>query len=312
VSEARDVRTPVETAAARGREIPTEPADAAAAPNDVATAAAFAGSWLHCFAASPYTREQFLDWIAPLSPADLAGRTICELGCGSGGLLRHAAELAAGGSVTGVELGDSIAAAERHLAEAGVTNARCVRDDLVGFAARHPEAFDVVYCIGVLHHMERPREGFAAVVRATAPGGAFHCWVYGHEGNGIVRWVVDPLRRVASHLPWWLNKYGVALPLALPFFAASRTVRVLGRRWATRLPLGEYLWWIGEREFAFHHHVAFDQLVTPRTRYFRRSEVEAWLAEHRDEVVDPYVLSRNGNSWKVGGRKRPRAESSTR
>ena len=268
---------------------------------DARTAAAFSDSWLHCFADRPYTREQFEEWIAPLSAADLAGRSICELGCGSGGLLRYAAELATGGRVVGVELGDSIAAAERNLAGSGATLERA---DLVEFARRHPDEFEIVYCIGVLHHLENPRAGFDAVVRATAPGGRLHCWVYGHEGNAVVRWLVDPLRRLTSRLPWWLNKWAVALPLAVPFFVASRLATTLGEGAARRLPLGRYLLWIGRREFAFHHHVAFDQLVAPRTRYVRRAEIERWLAERAPEVESTYVLSRHGNSWKFGGRKR--------
>ena len=278
---------------------------AATAPDggsaDAATAAAFADSWLHCFADRPYSREQFADWIAPLTERDLAGRSICELGCGSGGLLVYAAEAAAGGRVVGVELGDSIAAAERLLAGSGATLERA---DLVDYARRHAGEFEVVYCIGVLHHLERPREGFLAVVRATAPGGRFHCWVYGHEGNAAVRWLVEPLRRVASRLPWRLNKWGIALPLAVPFFLASRLASRLGERAARRLPLGAYLRWIGRREFAFHHHVAFDQLVTPRTAYLRRGEIQGWLDGLGDAVEGTYLLERNGNSWKFGGRRR--------
>jgi hypothetical protein len=69
------------------------------------------------------------------------------------------------------------------------------------------------------------------------------------------------------------------------------------------LPLRDYSLWIAERPFRFFRHVAFDQLVTPRTVYLERSVVESWL---RHESVDPssaYIVFRNGNSWKFGGRK---------
>jgi hypothetical protein len=134
--------------------------------------------------------------------------------------------------------------------------------------------------------------------------------VYAREGNEVVIHVVDPIRRVACKLPWWVTKYGVALPLALPYYAYANAVRAaadgppLLREVAGRLPLSRYSQWIARRPFPFFHHVAFDQLVTPRTVYLSRADVDGMLA-HRD--VDPastYVVQRNGNSWKFGGRKR--------
>ena len=47
---------------------------------------------------------------------------------------------------------------------------------------------------------------------------------------------------------------------------------------ARRLPLGSYSLWIGRRGLGFFRHVAFDQLVTPRTVYIERGEVEAIVA----------------------------------
>ena len=35
-----------------------------------------------------------------------------------------------------------------------------------------------------------------AVLANTRPGGRFHCCVYGHEGNALVRWLVEPVRNV--------------------------------------------------------------------------------------------------------------------
>jgi hypothetical protein len=96
--------------------------------------------------------------------------------------------------------------------------------------------------------------------------------VYAREGNGVVIALVDPLRRVASRLPWWLTKYGLAAPLAFPYYLYAKLLRALPRwRWLRRAPLHDYSLWIAEREFAFFRHVAFDQLVTPRTVYIARS-----------------------------------------
>jgi SAM-dependent methyltransferase len=162
---------------------------------------------------------------------------------------------------------------------------------------------DRCYSIGVLHHLTHPQAGVETLLRLTKPGGQFHGWVYAHEGNFVVRAFVDPLRKLVNHLPWFINKYGMAWPLSLPFYAYSKTCRALASLLGESLPLPmfSYMLWVGKRDFKFHHHVAFDQLVTPTTHYIRRETIEQWLNDERIEPASRYIIFRNGNGWKFGG-----------
>jgi SAM-dependent methyltransferase len=236
--------------------------------------------------------------MAPLELERVRGQNVLELGFGNGSLLYHMARCGPA-RLSGVELGDTLETARRNVGKVPGTRIELHRGDLT--RAELGE-FDVVYCIGVLHHLQDPGAGFDSVLRHTRPGGRFHCWVYAKEGNALVRYLVDPLRRVSSRLPWWLTKYGLALPLVVPYFVYAKTVRALAPE-ALRaiLPLYDYSLWIAEREFRFFHHVAFDQLVTPTTAYIPRSLVERWLSDPRIEPGSSYVVFRNGNSWKFGG-----------
>ena len=231
-----------------------------------------------------------------------------ELGCGNGSLLVHMAGWLPS-CLEAVELGTAVESAGRNMAASGFGSWKLTRADLTTFNSR---GFDVVYCIGVLHHLQDPAEGFRAVLRQTKPGGRFHCWVYAREGNAVIRHVVDPIRRVTSRLPWWVTKYAVALPLVLPYFLYAKLLKALfptgvSEPAAHFLPLAEYSLWIAKRELAFFHHIAFDQLVTPRTVYITRAEVDRWLSAPEIEPASRYVLFRNGNSWKFGGTKRASA-----
>ena len=269
---------------------------------DQRTADAFAESWNHLPRGSVYTEAQVEDWFSPLVPADLRGKRVLEMGCGNASLMAHVLRWGPA-QLDGIDLGDAVDSARRNLAASGCSNWSVRRADLESFASA---GYDVVYSIGVLHHLAAPRRGLEAVLRNTRPGGRFHCWVYAREGNGVVRWMVDPLRRVASRLPWWFTKYGLAAPLVVPYYLYAKAIASMRRsEWMRAMPLYEYSLWIARREFAFFRHVAFDQLVAPRTAYLDRATIESWLAD--DPSIAPgstYLIMRNGNSWKFGGRRR--------
>ena len=278
--------------------------NASTSPRDIDTARAFSTSWLHLPEGSIYTADQVEDWLHPITSEDVAGRTVLELGCGNASILTHLVRWEPS-EVTGVDLGNSVVSARENLEATGFTNWQIVQSDLTDFEPS--EAFDVVLSIGVLHHLQDPRSGFEAVVANTRSGGRFHCWVYGFEGNRLVRAVVDPLRRILKPLPWWVKKYGIATPLSLPVFVYAKLVRAL-RLKSNRLgwlPLADYVVWLGRREVGFTRHVIFDQLVAPTTHYLSKAEIEGWLTtteELRPEMS--YVVSRNGNSWKFGGTRK--------
>ena len=268
---------------------------------DQKTADAFASSWNNLPPGSVYTRAQVADWFEPITPDDIRGKRVLELGCGNGSLMVHVASWNPA-QLTGIDLGDSVTSARENLTASGARNWNVEQADLTRYESG---GFDVAYSIGVLHHLKDPRLGFESVVRNTRPGGRFHCWVYAREGNGIVVYVVDPLRRVASRLPWWLTKYGLATPLVIPYYLYAKALAALPRwGWLKALPLYEYSLWIAQREYAFFRHVAFDQLVTPQTAYIDRATVQAWLAAAPVEAGSTYVIMRNGNSWKFGARRK--------
>lgn len=272
---------------------------------DAATAGAFAESWNRLPVGSTYSRAQFLEWFAPLDLEEVRGKDVLELGFGNGSLLYHMASFHPA-RLSGIELGDTLETAQRNLEGVSHIRLELHQGDLT--RAELGE-FDLVYCIGVLHHLYDPDAGFAAVLRHTRAGGRFHCWVYAREGNAIIRYLVDPIRQLTCRLPWWLTKYAIALPLVLPYFAYAKLLRARWPRGApgklrSLLPLHDYSLWIAQRELSFFHHVAFDQLVTPRTVYIPKSRVESWLRNSEVEPGSSYLIFRNGNSWKFGGIKR--------
>jgi len=270
---------------------------------DTGTAKAFSTSWNNLPAGSVYTPEQFSEWMLPITEPDIRGKNVLELGCGNGSLLVHTASWKPA-YLEGVDLGDSIVSAQKNMEQAHSENWKITQADLTQYESA---GFDVVYCIGVLHHLKEPEKGFNAVLRNVKQGGRFHCWVYAKEGNGVVMYVVDPLRKLVCTLPWWFTKYCIAAPLSLPFYVYAKLLSK-GRNLPVckKLPLFSYCQWISKREFAFFRHVAFDQLVTPQTVYIDKKTIEQWLLDYTLSIDSSsvYITMRNGNSWKFGGKKK--------
>src|SRR5436190_13442015 len=134
---------------------------------DKATADAFATSWNNLPEGSVYSRDQIEDWFAPIGKSDVKDKTVLELGCGNGSLLAHLPSWRPQ-YIEGVDLGDSILSCKANMHHTGFQSFRVTQADMTDFES---EGFDLVYSIGVLHHLKRPFDGFKSVLRNTKPGG---------------------------------------------------------------------------------------------------------------------------------------------
>ncbi|MGE0433090.1 MAG: methyltransferase domain-containing protein [Planctomycetota bacterium] len=239
-------------------------------------------------------REQYFDWMQPIAADDLRDKVVLDCGCGMGRWPEIAASCGAR-AVIGVDLSDAVEAAAARLRD--VPNAHVVQANILRIPLRTgaDAQVDVSYSIGVYHHMPDPKAGFLAATRHVKVGGLSHAWLYGAEGNFLIRYVVTPVRwAITSRLPRWLL-YWLTLPLAGFLHVWSRVVRIAGvRRW---VPLGEYMVWLSRFTFRHTHHVVFDHLVTPLAFYLPKREVEAWAAAVPTSAV--WITSRNGNSWRL-------------
>lgn len=125
------------------------------------TADRFGYEWTRFGEIRPQYAAQFQAWIAPVESGAFAGRTVLDAGCGKGRHLRLAAGYGAR-EVIGVELGAAVEVAARNTAD--LHNVHVVQGDLTRPPIR-PGSVDMIYSIGVLHHLGEPVVGF----RALAP-----------------------------------------------------------------------------------------------------------------------------------------------
>ncbi|MDQ3380625.1 MAG: methyltransferase domain-containing protein [Actinomycetota bacterium] len=265
------------------------------------TASAFGWQWQHFVEMHPEFEAQFLDWVHPLEPAFFRGKRVLDAGCGIG---RHAHYAAMYGADEVVALDLSVAVETARLNLQPLDNVHVVQGDLMRppfRTAAQGGGFDLIYSIGVLHHLPDPHEGFRTLVDYLRPGGTIAVWVYGYENNGFVRNVVEPVRRVSTRLPPSVLR-GLAWPLAIGFHGIAKALyRPLHGTSAGRLlPLDEYMTSVAEFGFRQNYTIVFDQLVAPTAAYIKGSELERWFRESGLEDVE--ITHRHENSWRGQGR----------
>jgi SAM-dependent methyltransferase/predicted RNA-binding Zn-ribbon protein involved in translation (DUF1610 family) len=254
------------------------------------TASRFAEEWLHWSDLRNYYEQEFLAWLAPLTPADFAGQTVFEGGCGKG---RHTALVASYGAkaVVSIDLGQSAFVAFAHTRN--LQNAHVVIGDLLHPPVR--SVFDLAFSIGVVHHLPDPAAGFASLASRVRDGGRAAFWVYGQEGNEWITKYVNPLRTaVTSKLPAGLLRAACLLPSAFLWGAIKLFYRPRADGKGPALPYGDYFASMHNYPFDEVHANVFDQLVTPVAYYLRGEEVRAWLAVG---FRDARVRRHRGYSW---------------
>jgi SAM-dependent methyltransferase/uncharacterized protein YbaR (Trm112 family) len=261
-----------------------------------ATAEKFGAQWQRFDKLNDRDEAQFIDWIAPVTPAFVKGSLVLEGGCGKG---RHTWCLANWGAaaVVAVDLSDAVDVAYRHVAE--LPNAHVIQADIYKLPLK--PVFDYALSIGVLHHLPRPGDGFAALVEKVRPGGAVSAWVYGREGNGWIVKLVDPVRRgITSKLPsallYWLSLVPAAIVyLAVKAAYAPLATTTLGRR----LPYRDYLTYIATFGFREIHTIVFDHLTAPTAFYIPGADFEGWF--RAAGATQTTVTWHNRNSWRGFG-----------
>lgn len=184
----------------------------------------------------------------------------------------------------------SVEAAKRNLEEFG-ERAEVVFKSIYEFPWENE--FDLVFSIGVIHHLEDPKLAIQNLVKALKPGGRLLIWVYSYEGNEWIVKFVNPVRiNVTSKLPPGLVHsltYFVSIPLWI-------LIKIL--RGPTK-----YLRQLSTFKFRHVHSIVFDQLIPRVANYWTKSEAFALLNLPDLEQVKIYQPE-NKMGWIVTGIKK--------
>jgi SAM-dependent methyltransferase len=127
---------------------------------------------------SPYPRWRSVGRSGRVDPASGAGKRVLVAGCGTGREALELALLLPAARVLGLDLSRrSLAYAARKALELGAANLCLQQADLLELE-QLPETFELISCVGVLHHLEQPARGLQQLVQRLQPRGVLRVGLY--------------------------------------------------------------------------------------------------------------------------------------
>ena len=242
--------------------------------------------------------KQFLDWVK-VGKDFFWGKVVLDAGCGTGRHVYYASRYDSK-SVIGIDLGESVEVAYKNNKEN--KKVHIIQADIYHLPFRE-RIFDYAYSIGVLHHLPVPEEGFRKILKLVKKKGFISIWVYGREGNFLLK-LMDPMRKyLFSKLPLRIVDL-ISLGAMILLFPVFQVYRIINETTglkliANGLPQNDFFYYLSKLNFNICHSILFDQLLAPTAYYYTKKEVISWFK--RAGVRDFKVTPRNNNSWRGFG-----------
>lgn len=237
----------------------------------------------------------FLDWIAPANLDTFRDKSVLECGCGGGYHTSLVAPLAK--KITAVDLNTAEIAKERNKQ---FNNTEFVEADIA--AMDLGSQFDVVFCVGVIHHTDDPSKTFSNIVKHTKPGGTVIVYAYSSEGNWPMRYIVEPFRRVFLRMMPRSVVYMVSVLLTALMYPFIHTIY--------RLPITRslpyYEFFINFRRLSWRRNLldVYDKLNAPQTHFINRETCDKWMLSGDFEPASISIKQYRDVCWSLVGVKK--------
>jgi SAM-dependent methyltransferase len=258
----------------------------------------FRGTQLDSVSGLPISRERFFRF-SQLTPDQLAGRLVLDVGCGAGRFAEIA--LKAGARVVALDYSSAVDACWSNLSTHRALNV--VQGDIFALPFLIGQ-FDFVYCFGVLQHTPDPERAFRSLPFQLRPGGRLAVDIY----PWLIRnlgWSKYWLRPVTKRLPP-KTLFGLVKRAAGPMLKFSNAIgRIpgVGRYLRYLVPVANYegVYPLSSSQLLDWSILdTFDMLAPAHDHPQRERELIRWFAE---AGLENYSVERIG--FLVGRGARP-------
>lgn len=197
---------------------------------------------------------------------------VLDLGCGSGRWTRYMSPLV--GRIEAVDPNQNILNVA--LVNRDLDNARFSQAG-VGDIPFENGSFDLIVCLGVLHHVPNTAEALQRAALKLRKGGHFLLYLYyALDGRGPLFKMLFHLstvfRRIISRMPGKMKRVIcdlIAIFVYLPFVGLNKLVGAFNAKAGAKMPLSYY----GDKSFRWMRTDALDRFGTPLEKRFTKAEI---------------------------------------
>ncbi|MEH2288077.1 class I SAM-dependent methyltransferase [Nostoc sp.] len=207
---------------------------------------------------------------------------ILDAGCGTGVGTEYLVHLNPQASVVGIDLSTAALA---------VAKERCQRSGANRVEFHHlslfdveqlPGEFDLINCVGVLHHTLDPIRGIQALAKKLAPGGLMHIFVYGELG----RWEIQLMQKAIALIQGdKKGDYRDGVQVGRQIFASlpenNRIVKYDKQRWSLENNKDEYFadMYVHPQEIDYNIETLFELIDASGLEFICFSNPSFWDLE---------------------------------
>jgi SAM-dependent methyltransferase len=219
---------------------------------------------------------------------------ILDAGCGTGVGTEYLVHLNPHAQVVGIDLSAGALAVARERCQRSGANRVEFQHLSLYDAEQLPGEFDLINCVGVLHHLPDPIRGIQAISSKLAPGGIMHIFVYGEIG----RWEIKLMQQAIALLQNdKQGDYRDGVQIGRKLFASlsenNRLVKREKERWAMENQRDECFadMYVHPQEIDYNIDTLFDLIDASGLTFLGFSNPNFWQIE-RLLGKDPSLLER--------------------
>ena len=229
--------------------------------------------------------EMLKDIVKPFDLNLVKNKIICELGVGSGRILKNLIKLSPK-KIYAIDPSEAIEIAKKNNEGSEV---EILFKKISGQMINFKNEIDYIFSLGVIHHIPEAEIVCKKIYESLKPKGKFVIWLYGKEGNELYLFIFNNLRKITRFMPdKLLNLFSIFLNLLLSVYIFLCKY--------LNLPLRIYILNVIKKcSFEKRKYIIFDQLNPSYSKYYTRKDVVTLLSKSGFNKFE--IVNRHQYSW---------------
>ena len=229
--------------------------------------------------------EMLKDIVKPFDLNLVKNKIICEIGVGSGRILKNLIKLSPK-KIYAIDPSEAIEIAKKNNEDSEV---EILFKKISGQMINFKNEIDYIFSLGVIHHIPEAEIVCKKIYESLKPKGKFVIWLYGKEGNELYLFIFNNLRKITKFMP---DKFLDLFSTFLNFFLS---IYIFFCRYLN-LPLKNYMINVLKKcSFEKRKYIIFDQLNPSYSKYYTKQDVETLLTKSGFKKIE--IFNRHQYSW---------------